>query len=721
MKARGQAPFAAEFVLDAVAYASLVFSTIPKGRITVLDTAAAEGTAGVVLVMDHRNAPLMRPTPVVGSAPKASGGDDLPVMQDDLVHWNGQPVALVLAETQEQADHAASLVEVGYEVGQATTTLAQATANGTEPGEVFGMPLHVEIGDAEAALVAAPTSVDVTYRTPYQNHAAIEPHAATLEWRGGQLWVHDASQSVTHSAWSLAQVFGIDEQHVHVTSPFVGGGFGGKLLWRHQVLGAAAAKLVGRPVRIALTRGGVFRMVGGRPCTEQRVALGADAEGRLRAVVHTGTSVTTRYNVASEPFTLGTMSAYAAGSFLLDVQVAYQDMVANSTMRAPGGAVGTFALECAMDELAAELAMDPIALRILNEPDKDPVSGNAFSSRNIVQAWRAGADRFGWDRRHRVPGTVREGDWFVGMGCATASHPYVRQPGGAARITLTKDAHATVEVAAHDMGMGTATVQTQIIADRLALDPRQITFRFGDSALPGLVMAAGSHQNASIGAALVAAQRALVTELLDLVGDHPSPLTGLTAHQVGALDAGLAHLDESGRHESYAAILNRSGRDRITVEADAPPPAEMGGWSMHSLGAMFCEVRVHAATGETRIDRFLGSMDCGRVLNAKTAASQIRGGIIMGIGLALMEETHFDGRTGRVMNPSLAEYHIPVHMDVPEINVMFTDIPDPHAPVGARGIGELGITGTGAAIANAIYNATGKRVRDLPLTLDKML
>ena len=454
--------------------------------------------------------------------------------------------------------------------------------------------------------------------------------------------------------------------------------------------------------------------------TEQRVAIGASADGRFDAIIHTGTNATTRRTALAEAFVSPTMSSYAAGSFGLDNRLAFLDIVANTQMRAPGGAVGTFGLECAVDELAVALGIDPIELRIRNEPDKNPTAGTPFSSRHVVETWRAGAERFGWSKRNPIPVAVREGEWLVGIGCAASSHPYVRMPGGVARITLTRNGHAKVDTAAHEMGMGTATAQAQVIAERLGLSFEQVSFAYGDSTLPGFILAAGSQQTASIVAAVIAAHRELVTELLKLVGDD-SPLAGLKPDEVGGLDGGLVKLDEPERHETYASILARAGRDKIAVEASAPPPLEMQQWSMHSHGAMFCEVRVNAVTGETRVSRFLGFFDCGRILNAKTAASQLRGGIVMGLGLALMEETQLDGRNGRIVNASLAEYHVPVHMDVPEIDVSWTDIPDPQAPMGAHGIGELGINGVGAAVANAIYNATGKRVRDLPITLDKLL
>jgi xanthine dehydrogenase YagR molybdenum-binding subunit len=381
--------------------------------------------------------------------------------------------------------------------------------------------------------------------------------------------------------------------------------------------------------------------------------------------------------------------------------------------------VGTFALESAIDELAIELGLDPIEVRIRNEPETDPSSGLPFSTRHLVHAWRAGAERFGWERR-AAPGTRREGEWLIGIGCAGATYPYQRFPGAGARITLDKTGHATVQVPANDMGMGTSTTQTIVTAERLGLPLERVTIAHGDSAFPGSMLAGGSSQTASIIGAVIAAHRALVEQLLALTGDD-SPLAGLSADEVGGRDEGLCELADPGRWESYSQILRRAGRDELAVVASAADPEETKAHSMHSFGAVFCEVRVNTTTAETRVDRVLGSYDCGRIINPKTAASQFRGGIIMGLGLALMEETEFDERTGRIMNPSLAEYHLPVHMDVPRIEVMWTDIPDPFAPAGARGIGEIGITGVAAAVANAVFNATGRRVRDLPITLDKLL
>ena len=720
LKVKGAARFAAEVPIEGMVYAALIHGTIAKGRISAIDTTAAEAAPGVVLVMTHLNAPKMKPMPLFLTADKAVGGDDLPVMQDDRVHWNGQPIALVLADTQEQADHAASLIKATLEAQHAVTSLWEAKANGLKPASFMGEPLKIEVGNAEAALAASPHTVDAIYRTPRHNHNAIEPHAATVAWNGDQLIIKDTIQAVAHMAWSMGQIFGISETQVHVTSPFVGGGFGGKTLWQHQVLAAAASKLSGRPVRIVLSREGVYRGVGGRTSTEQRVAIGAQADGRFDALIHTGVVAMTAHNALPEPFTMPARSAYAAGAIKLDVEVATMDMLANTFMRAPGESVGSFALESAVDELAIKLGMDPIELRVKNEPAKDPTTGMPFSARHIVEAYRAGAERFGWSKRNATPGALRKGEWLTGMGCATATYPYYRMPGGAARITITKDGHATVAIAAHEMGMGTATVQTQVAAERLGLPMHKVTFAYGDSALPGVVLAGGSQQTASIGASVMAAERKLVAELLKLAGND-SPLAGLKPNAVAGRDNGLCKIDEPERCETYASILARAQRAEVTVEADAAPPLEAQHWSMHSHGAMFCEVRVNAITGELRVSRFLGSFDCGRILNGKTASSQFRGGIIMGLGMALMEETNFDERNGRIMNPSLAEYHVPVHLDVPDIEIMWTDIPDPRAPMGARGVGEIGITGTAAAVANAVYNACGKRIRDLPITVDKLL
>lgn len=720
LKVAGQARFAAEVVVPGLLYAAIVHSTIARGRIASIDLAEAEAAPGVALIVTHHNMLRLKTPPPFGSGPAAAAPTTLPIMQDDAIHWNGHPVAVVLGETQQQADHAATLVRVTYDAETATTRFDDAIADARPPATILGQPASLETGDTDAALAAADYSVDLDYETPFQTHNAIELHAVTCAWDGDRLTVHDASQLVTMAARTIAYLFDLPDENVRVLSPYVGGGFGGKCMWWHQILGSAAARLAGRPVRMTLSRESVYRMVGGRTTTRQRVALGARADGTLTALVHTGVAAMTPYNSCPEQFSFPARHMYAADAIKVAQTVADMDMIANTFMRAPGESVGTFALECAMDELAERVGIDPIELRRLNDPAVNPLSGQEFSSRHLMECYRTGAERFGWAARNPVPRSRREGEWLVGMGCASGTYPYVRFGGAAARITLRADGTAVVAAAAHEMGMGTATVQTQICAERLGLPLENVRFDYGDTRFPPSPVAGGSSQTASVGASVIAAHGALVSELLKLAG-NTSPLAGLSVEEVEGIDGALAWRDRPEVRDSYADILARAGRTEITVDAEAPPPTEASQWSMHSTSAMFAEVRINAVTGEARVSRMLGSFDCGRILNPKTARSQFRGGMIMGIGLALTEETLFDPRTGRIMNPSLAEYHVPVHLDVPEIDVIWTDIPDPHTPMGARGIGEIGITGVGAAIANAIYNATGKRVRSLPITLDKLL
>ncbi|GLS19878.1 dehydrogenase [Labrys miyagiensis] len=720
LKVRGRARFAAEVPLHDLSYAAFVHGTIARGRIDTIDTAQAEAAPGVLLVMTYKNAPRMPAPPMMMEDAKGASASKLPVMQDATIRWNGEPVAVVVAQTQEEADAAAGLVHVTYLQEPAATSLDLQRQKAHPPKTILGESPRIEIGRAERALARAVHAVDETYRTPRHNHAAIELHAATVSWQDDTLTVHDATQMVNLTRSSLAAVFRIPEAKVHVLSPFVGGGFGNKGLWSHQILAAAASRMLGRPVRIVLSREGVFRITGGRTLTEQRVALGATEDGTLEGLIHTGIAGMTTHNNCPEQFTFPARHLYAAKNLLLAQEVVDLDMVANTFMRAPGESVGTFALESAVDELAVAMNLDPVELRRRFEPRKDPTSGRAFSSRNLVEAYRRGAERFGWGRRNPVPRSQHQGEWLVGYGVATATYPYYRVPGGAASIRLTQDGRAIVRMASHEMGMGTATVQSQHAAERLGLPVEAVTFEYGDSDFPSGTLAGGSSQTVSIIAAVTAAAEMLTGELLKLAGND-SPLAGLKPAEVEGWNQGIRQRDKPENFESHGSILRRAQREDGSVEAAAPMPLKAQKYSMHSYGAQFCEAWVSKQTGEVRVKRWLGSFDTGRIINPRTAASQFRGGIIMGLGLALMEETLFDERTGRIMSRSLADYHVPVHLDVPEIDVLWTDVPDPHSPMGVHGIGEIGITGVGAAVANAVYNATGKRIRDLPITLDKLL
>ncbi|WP_420606507.1 xanthine dehydrogenase family protein molybdopterin-binding subunit [Novosphingopyxis sp.] len=721
IKVAGEARFAAEVAIEGLTYAALVCSTIPRGRVVSIDADEARSAPGVILVMTHENAPEMASPPQMFTDPHGATTSDLPIMQNAEIHWNGEPVALVLGETQEQADYGASLIGVEYEQNDADLDFEAMFSGAEAPDAILGEPASVSMGHAEDALGEAAHVVDEVYTTPRLYHAAIEPHAATIVWNGaGDLLVHDSLQTIADAKSAYAKVFGLKEKNVRVLSPFVGGGFGSKYVWSHQLLAIAAAKLAERPVRIVLSREEVFRVTGGRTLTKQRVALGAKADGTLASLIHTGTTAMTRYNEFPEQFTFSTRHMYAAAALFIAQEVVRLDMVANTSMRAPGEAVGTFALESALDELAIAMAVDPIELRRRMEPERDPTKDTPFSSRNLLQAYEDGATRFGWKGRDSSSESRRDGEWLIGQGVASAYYPYYRMPGCAARIELTVDGRAVVQSSVHEMGMGTATVQAQHAADRLGLPIDLVTFQYGDSDLPAGTIAGGSSQSATVIGAVMAAHEALLKKLLKLVGSG-SALKGAKHDEVMSRNGGLCRIDAPDQCESYVSLLEGAGEKSIAAEASGSMPLEIMKYSMHSYGAQFCEARVNSITGEVRISRWLGSFDTGRILNPKTAASQFRGAIVMGLGLALTEEALFDKRTGRFMNPSLAEYHVPVHLDVPEIDVIWTDIPDPLSPMGVHGIGEIGVTGVGAAVANAVHDACGVRIRNLPITLDKVL
>lgn len=722
LKVRGEARFAAEFDIEGVVHAALVHSTIAKGRIVRIDLSEARMAPGVIEIVTHENAPKMRPPTLlnVNDLGKGVGGSDLPIMQNDAIHYDGEPVAVVVAHSLEQAEHAASLIRVEYEAETPVVSFDTLKADAETPSDILGEEPEVRRGKADQALGAAAFKVDHLYRTPRYNHNALELHATTAFWDDdGHLTVFDSTQFVNGVKHQLAQIFRLKLDEVRVISPFVGGAFGGKWsLWNHIPLCVAAAKVTKRPVRLVLSREGVFRIVGGRTPSEQRVALGADRDGKLTTLIHTGTTATTTSVDYPEQFSLLPRHLYAAENAFIGQKIVNLDMVPNTWMRAPGESIATFALESAIDELAHEMKIDPIELRRINEPARDPTKGTEFSSRNLVEAYRQGAEKFGWSRRNPEPRSQRDGRWLVGQGVATAFYPVFRFP-ATVRVRIGADGTALVQAAGAEMGMGTATVQIQHAAERLGLPIDKVWFEYGDSALPDSPIAAGgSSQTAGIIAAVRPAIGKLHRELLDLVADD-SPLKG--AKEIQARDGGLFRIGEDDVGETYASILQRAGKGFIEVEESSSLPLETMKYSMASYGAQFCEVRVHEETGEVRVSRWLGSFDCGRIINPKTAGSQFRGGIVMGMGMALAEETMFDERRGRIVNRSLAEYHVPVHLDVPPIEIIYTDTPDPHAPLGAHGVGEIGITGAAAAIANAVFNATGKRIRDLPITLDKLM
>ncbi|MFN8661671.1 MAG: xanthine dehydrogenase family protein molybdopterin-binding subunit [Thermomicrobiales bacterium] len=723
-KVQGTATFTAEYQVENLAHAALVSSTVAKGRIFGIDTSEAEALPGVIAVITYQNAPTLNAPTLLSMLRlgKGVGGSDLPIMQDDAIHFDGEAVAVVVADSPEQAAYATSLVRVTYEAAQPQVSFGAARENASVPKNVMGEEPEITIGDPHAALAAAACAVDNTYRTPRQNQNALEPHATIAIWEDDDhLLVLESTQFVNGLKHQLAHVFGLKPENVRVVAPFVGGGFGGKVaLWSHTVLCAAAARMAHRPVKLVLSREGVFRLVGGRTLAEQRVALGADPDGSLTALIHTGTTATTNHARYPEQFSLTSRHLYASQNLHSGQEVVNLDTVANTWMRAPGDALAMYAIEAAMDELAYAVQLDPIELRRRNEPKQDPTTGAPFSSRHLLECYTRGAEAFGWTRRPAQPRSQRDGQWLVGQGVAAAYFPHFRWT-AKVRVSLDADGAALVQAAGAEMGMGTATVQIQQAADRLGLPVERVTFEYGDSALPDSpIMAGGSSQTVTIAAAVQKAVEQLHRDLIKLV-PAGSPLAGARLEQIEARDGGL-YCTGTNLGESYATILRRAGKDGVEAEGKSAPPLEILKYAMASYGSQFCEVRVHEATGETRVSRWVGAFDCGRIINPKTAVSQLRGGIIMGIGMALQEETVLDERRGRIVTRSLAEYHVPVHLDIPQdFEIILLGHPDEHAPLGAHGVGEIGITGAAAAVANAIFHATGKRIRDLPITLDKLL
>jgi xanthine dehydrogenase YagR molybdenum-binding subunit len=696
LKVTGGARYSAEFPAANMAHAVIVQSTVTSGRIASIDTSAAEQAPGVLRVMTHRNTEKLK-----GQGKGMLVTKALSLMQDDRVMYNGQPIALVVADTLERATDAASLVKVRYTTTRPTLDMERAKASGYAPAPGMGGNPDSKKGDAASGLAAADVRVDARYATPIENHNPMEPHATTAVWEGDKLTVYDATQYVMGDRDVLAGTIGVDPANVRIVSHFVGGGFGCKgLMWSHVPLAAMAARAVNRPVKLVLSRKQMYGPVGARPQTSQHVQLGAKRDGTLTAVKHDSMSHTSRYEDYVEPCANLTRMLYESPNIETSHRLVKLDLGAPTFQRAPGEAPGTFALESAMDELAVALGMDPVELRLKNYAEKDPESGKEWSSKSLRECYRVGAERFGWSKRSREPGTMRDGNVLVGYGMATATYPTYRLPASAsARLTLdgSNTVRALVQTASQDLGTGTYTIMTQIAADALGLAPDQVRFELGDSRMPPSPVSGGSMTAASTGSAVFEACTAVRKQMAD---------QGVT--------------DQA----SLVAFLTRQPGRSFAATVSSTPDAPMGGGarSSHAFGAVFVETRIDRELGEIRIPRVVAAYGAGRILNPKTGRSQLQGGIVWGIGMALEEETLVDPRTGRYINADLAEYHVPVHADIGQLDVTFVDEVDPYVnPIGVKGIGEIGITGVAAAVANSIYNATGVRVRELPITLDKLL
>jgi xanthine dehydrogenase YagR molybdenum-binding subunit len=677
LKVTGRATYAFEYAAQGAAtYGFIVSASIAKGRVSAIDAREARLAPGVLLVLTKDNAPSQTAWGPVDLPDRFARAE--PALNTDEVLYFGFPVAFVVAETFEQASAAAAMVRVQYDPLPGDYDLHAAAPFAENPGRVNGgMPADSAIGDFGSAFDNAPARIDVNYTTPYQNQAPMEPHATMASWEGDRLTLHTSAQLTTSPREGVARTLQIPAENVRIITRYIGGGFGNKLpYYIDATLAAIAARMIGRPVKVAMTRPQLFHTTTHRTASEQRVRLGADSDGRLIAFGQDALVHCARFDMYTEPVCGAARMLYAAPNRLTRHRRAKLDLPRSDSMRAPGEAIGLLALECAMDELAEALSLDPIELRLRNDTEIDPERDRPFSSRHLADALREGAARFGWDKRVAKPASVRDGRWFVGLGVASAIRGDTLQS-AAARARIERGGRLTVELAMTDIGTGSYTILTQIAAETMDLPIDRVTVRLGDTRFPPTAGSGGSFGSGTSGAAVLAACR--------------------------KLKAGLA----SGTAEAVGSVT---------------PAEQDGAYSHAGFGAHFAEVGVDRDTGETRVRRMLGVFAAGRILNAKTARSQMIGGMTWGIGAALTEENHVDARYGSFVNQDLANYHVAVNADVGEMDVVFLHEDDPYGgPLGSKGVGELGICGAGAAIINAIHNATGARIRDFPATPDKLL
>jgi xanthine dehydrogenase YagR molybdenum-binding subunit len=715
-KVTGAAKYAAEFNADMLVHGCAVTSTIAKGRITHIDVSEALRVAGVIDVLTHQNRPNMARTDRSYKEDVAPPGSPYRPLYDDRILHSGQPVALVLAEEWEIAKFAATLVKVEYNAEAHATDLA------LERGAAFEPSKPITRGDADKALAAAQVCHDAEYSLPIEHHNAMELHAATvIREEGGKLKVYDKTQGVMNSQKYLVSVFGLKKDELRVLSPYVGGAFGSGLRPAFQVvlavMGAIALK---RSVRVVLTRHQTFSLPY-RPASIQRVALGATNGGTLDAVLHDALSITSQYEDFQRNTTSWAGALYKSPHAKYAHKLAKLDLATPGDMRAPGGACGMYALECAMDELAVKLKVDPVELRLRCYSDRDQNADIPYSSKKLRECYTQGAAAFGWDKRSAAPGSMREGHELIGFGMATGIWEAMQMK-TSVRITLTANGHAEVACATSDIGTGTYTIMTQVAADMLGLPLANVTIQLGDSTLPHSPLEGGSWTAASVGNAIAVTAQAVTRELLRLAKKIPdSPLKGAKAEDVALQDGRIVSRSDPSRAVPVADAMRQGEIDRIE-KTSAAASNDDGTRARYTHSAIFAEVRVDEELGVVRVTRVVNAVAAGRILNPKTARSQVMGGTVMGIGMALHEETLIDHNFGRYVNANLGEYHVPVNADIHDIEVIFVEEPDEIInPLGIKGVGEIGVVGTAAAVANAIHHATGKRIRDLPITLDKLL
>ncbi|HEY4283564.1 MAG TPA: xanthine dehydrogenase family protein molybdopterin-binding subunit [Chthoniobacterales bacterium] len=728
LKVTGTAKYSVEFDVPNCAYAWPVESNIAKGKILSIDSSAAEKSPGVLTVLTHRNIP--KPKNAQGSEQSPAKGirnEQRMPLSDDEVHYAGQYVAMVVARTIEQARNASSLVRVSYAPEQPALTMEEAQGAAKKPDKNHGAPVQISKSDAEAALKRTDlVKVEETYITPVETHNPIEMSGTIAVWESeDKLTLYDATQFVKGVQSILARAWNLPTENVRVISPFVGGAFGCKgAVWPHVLIAAMAAKAAGVPVKFHVPRKFMFTSAGHRPETRQRMSLAATPDGKLQAMQHvTGTSSSTagEYVESCGPRSTGVM--YNSPAIRVEETIYPVNIGTPTFMRAPGECPGTFALESALDELAYALKMDPVTVRVVNDADNDPIKNVPFSAKHLKECYTLGAERFGWSKRNREPRSMRDGDLLVGWGMATATYP-AHKMNAAAKVQLRSDGSVTVQCATHDLGTGAYTAFTQISSEQLGVPFEKVTFELGKSDYPFGPVAGGSNSTGTVGTAIHDVAQLLHKTLAQIaVKDPKSPLYNLNADEIAMVAPGRIGLKtDSGKSDGFVDILKRAGRDSIEVETKEQELGENKKFTFQSWGAHFVEVKIDPLLPRAQVTRVVTVINCGRVVTAKPARSQIIGGVIMGIGMALTEETVYDPKTGLPATRNLADYHVPTNADIPEIDVQFVGEPDFNFnPIGARGIGEIGITGTAAAVANAVFHATGRRIRNLPITPDKLI
>jgi xanthine dehydrogenase YagR molybdenum-binding subunit len=726
LKVTGAALYAGEVAAPGLLHSYVVSSAIAKGRITAIDTAAAEAVPGVVKVFTHANRPSVPGGDEAYQDAVAPPGQPFRPLFNDRILYSGQPIALVVAEDFASARYAASLIDVRVKAEAHETDLDRARETAYVPPEKRQgiSPPPEPRGEADRAFSASPVRVENEYRIASEHHNPMEPHASTVIWEGGgKITVYDKIQGVKNSQDYITAVFGMSPDDVRVLSPFVGGAFGIGLRPQYQLfLAVMAARDLERSVRVELTREQMFTF-GYRPGTINTVAVGANSDGKLQAIRHEAVAGTSSFEDYQEVVVNWSGLLYHCDNVRLNYKITKLDTYTPADMRAPGAPLGVFGIESAIDELSYALKIDPLELRLNNYAGTDENENKPFTSRELRAACHQGAERFGWSKRQPEPRSMREGREFVGWGVATGIWEAMMMP-HSARATLTADGKLEVACATADIGTGTYTILTQIAADSLGLRMEDVTARIGDSSLPEAPVEGGSWTAASAGSAVYLACEKLRQRLFRHArGMDESPLANASIEHVTFHDGRIELLTAPSEGVSIAEVLRSAGLDRIEEQETAQPnPETMEKFSQYTHSAVFAEVRVDEQLGVVRVTRIVDAVAAGKIINPKTARSQIIGGVVFGLGMALHEESMLDHKLGRFMNRNLGEYHVPANADVPEIEVIFVDEHDDKAnPLGVKGLGEIGIVGTAAAIANAIFHATGKRVRSLPITIDKLM